>query len=159
MAADSAYTSIKQVPAGFKKFVTGPVNLDFGGGKYDDSTDYLKEHGIINLVLDPFNRSKKHNQNTMTRAKSLGVNSITCFNVLNVIRNKRERLQVLKELASLAKQHDNPVVIIQIYEGDGSGKVSTTTAQNNKKTAEYLPEVQKVFEGWDIRKVGNFIIV
>ena len=89
----SAKTSLKQIPAGFKivdKYFTwyqGTVNLDIGGGKYDLMTEALKEKGVTNLVYDPYNRSMKHNAdvvNTVLRIK--GVETVTIFNVLNVIR-------------------------------------------------------------------------
>ena len=56
----SAKTSINKnkVPALFKLAVFKPdtVNLDYGGGKFDTATEYLKKFNVTNLIYDPYNR-------------------------------------------------------------------------------------------------------
>jgi hypothetical protein len=88
MGKESAYTSLNQIPAAFKAFHFGRRNLDIGGGKYDHATGYLIQHGTINLVLDPFNRTEGHNTLVKLELVEHWIDSITCFNVLNVIQNK-----------------------------------------------------------------------
>ena len=159
MPKESAYTSIKQIPAGFKKFQLGKRNMDYGGGKYDVATNYLKKHGTENLVIDPYNRNKNHNFNVIHDMAITPVQSITLMNVLNVIQSKAERAKVLNTIKVMVDNQDDPVVIIQIYEGDKSGKPSKKTVQTNMKTADYIPEIQKVFPEWEVQRQGNFLIV
>ncbi len=64
MPIESADTSINQIASGLKyiaKNLYSNINLDYGGGKYDRGTIYLKDFNIENFIYDPFNRSEKHN--------------------------------------------------------------------------------------------------
>jgi len=160
MPKESAYTSLKQIPACFKAFELGQTNLDIGGGKYDIGTEYLKKHGTTNMVYDPFNRPDKHNGKVWHKARMKGVDSITVSNVLNVIQSKDERKHLI-EFAKTNSEHrgKNSTIIFQIYEGDRSGIPSKTTVQNNMKTADYIQEIQEVFPEWEVQRQGNFIIV
>ena len=56
-------TSLAQVPALHKKvkWVPGTRNLDYGGGRYDHATEFLREKGVENFVFDPYNRDAQHN--------------------------------------------------------------------------------------------------
>jgi len=163
MPIESAYTSVKQIPATFKKYSEEfrfGVNFDFGGGKYDNATDYLETLGATNLVYDPFNRSEQHNQDVMDELLANGVDTITCLNVLNVIKDQNERHTVLSKLLHLAKssfeeRKEYPVIFIQVYAGNGSGVPSDTTEQVNKKPAQYLEEIEYFFGDWNIVRKGN----
>jgi len=164
MGKEAAYTSIKQIPAGFKVFQLGYQNLDWGGGKYDLATWHMRNEGTYNVVYDEFNQSPERQTmawRVVTREKT---SSVTVFNVLNVIQSKSERATLLKRInkyCNYQKKRFNeyPVVIFQIYEGNRSGIPSTKTVQNNMKTAAYLPEIQKAFPKWEPQRQGNFIIV
>ena len=85
----SAGTSLHQIAATFKSpYFDTPsdsINVDLGGGKYDLGTEYLKDKGITNLVIDPFNRSPEFNQANEEIARNNKVSSVTINNVLNVI--------------------------------------------------------------------------
>jgi len=161
MSKESAYTSLNQIPAVFKNYELGSVNLDFGGGKYNKGTNYLDKHGTTNLVFDPYNRSEEHNEEVLLDSQVMyNVNSITCLNVLNVITSKKERADVLKNIRMIVKtQKNEPVVLFSIYEGNRSGVPGTRTTQTNMKTADYIPEIQKVFPEWEVQQQGNVLIV
>ena len=99
----SAKTSInsKRVPAVFKKtskyMPKGGVNLDVGGGKFDTATEFLADNGIVNLIYDPYNRSRKHNYNVLKAVNNHdGVNTVTCSSVLNVIQEDEVLLDIVQ---------------------------------------------------------------
>ena len=164
MPQESAYTSLNQIPAGFKTFKLRGRNLDWGGGKFDKATQYLKKDRVYNFVYDEYNRSLDENVYSWVRCKNERTNSVTVFNVLNVIQDKKEREQLLKRISLFCKEqrekfnHD-PVVIFQVYEGNRSGQPSEDTVQNNMKVNEYIPEIQAVFPDWEVQRQGNYIIV
>ena len=141
----SAATSLRQVPAIFKKVDFSGINLDIGGGKYDEVQSYFDRERIAchNLVYDPFNRSDEHNQSVLDKVKIERIHTVTISNVLNVIKDKEHRLEVLR-LASQA----NPIYcLITVYEGDrsGDGKETTKGYQLNRKLKDYESEIKEVF--------------
>ena len=158
----SKLTSINTVPSVFKNKIIEEfdVILDYGGGKYDTTTEFLRTKGIENLVYDPFNRSTIHNSDVLNRVLELnGVSCSVCANVLCVIYEDEVVLNILKDLVSYTKS--GGLILIQIYEGNktGVGKVTTKGYQRNKKTADYLPLIYKIIpKEWVIRK-GNLIII
>jgi hypothetical protein len=134
----SAMTSIKQVPAGFKivdkyfGWQSYTVNLDIGGGKYDLMTEKLLEKSVTNMIYDPYNRSQVHNSDiihTVLRIK--GVDTVTIFNVLNVIKERIIQSEVLCLAKSALKVGGVCVCQINIYEpckglrSDKKGHIST----------------------------------
>ena len=144
----SGKTSLRQVAAGFKKidFQPGTVNLDLGGGRFDEGTMYLAEQGVTNLVFDPVNRSSEHNRAIFEAVKSGGVDTVTCNNVLNVIQEPEARDNVILQAAKALKP--GGTAYFTVYEGDGSGNGRQSQAdawQENRKTADYLGEVKKHF--------------
>ena len=163
---DSALTSQNQLPGGVKAAAgvlkPGTINLDYGGGKYDQAIEYLKGLDIINLVFDPFNRTKEHNKEVLDVIREAGgADSCTCCNVLNVIDGDVAKLTALRNMKRLVKTGGK--IYIQTYEGSdkvevedektgkrkkkasGVGKVTTKGWQENKETKMYLPIVKKVF--------------
>ena len=162
MGKESAYTSLKQIPAVFKKYELGERNFDFGGGKYDNGSRYLFKHQTINMVYDPFNRTSEHNNRVLTYMLMGNISSITCLNVLNVIKDKEERKVVLSYIRYVLDQQSFgklPVIFFQFYEGNRSGIPSKKTTQTNMKTVDYIPEIQVVFPEFDIQREGNVLIV
>lgn len=156
----SENTSINstKVPAVFKmvSFEPGTVNIDVGGGKFDTAADYLTQYDVVNLVYDPYNRSKEHNQEVIKTLKDMGgADTGTCSNVLNVIKEPEARLNVLKNLSKLVKPDGK--IYITVYEGTGKGNEGATKSgyQLNKKTADYLEEIQQVFP--DATRKGKLI--
>lgn len=155
----SAGTSIRQVPAVFKqvKFIPGSMNLDYGGGRYDDATNFLANQGVTNLVYDPYNRSAEHNSSVIREVEENGgADTATLANVLNVIKEPYIRKEVLQNVKSLLKP--GGVCYIMVYEGDRTGNNTPTSKgfQLNRKTSEYLEEIQEVFSNVNIK--GKLII-
>lgn len=157
----SAKTSINKnkVPALFKLAVFKPdtVNLDYGGGKFDTATEYLKKFNVTNLIYDPYNRTNEHNNSVIEQInENHGADSVTCSNVLNVIKEYEVRQNVLKNIKKLVKT--NGIVYITVYTGTGTGIGTKTTAgyQLNKRTEEYVEEIKKVFP--IVERKGRLIV-
>lgn len=137
-------------------FPKGSVVIDFGGGKFDIGTEYLEEQGCEGYIYDPYNRSSQHNRSVLKALRSHGGADIAlCSNVLNVIKEPEARIQVLKNIAKITKPSGK--VYITVYEGSGKGNEGATKSgyQLNRKTADYLEEIQSVFP--DAKRRGKLI--
>ena len=125
------------------------VNLDYGGGKFDQATLYLEMQGVTNLVYDPYNRSEAHNAAVIEILSQKKADTAMISNVLNVIKELEVRLNILKNVKSLVKPEG--LVYISCYEGNrsGIGKPSqfkkVDSWQNNRPTKDYLDEVRRIF--------------
>ena len=157
----SAKTSINssKLPAIFKmiNLSAGTINLDYGDGRFDNVAEYYKDKDVINLVYDPYNRSSAHNKEVLNQIKENGgADSVTCSNVLNVIAEPEARLTVIKNIYNLAKS--GAPCYFTVYEGSGSGEGAETKSgyQLNKKTADYLEEIQQVFP--NAKRKGKLIV-
>lgn len=157
---DSAATSINsnKLPAIYKlvHFEPDKVYLDFGGGRFDNGVYYVKDLGATLLVYDPYNRSDEHNKEVLRVIRENGGADATLnSNVLNVIKEPEARLGVLNNIKKLTKPGGD--IYITVYEGTGKGNEGPTKAgyQLNRKTADYLEEVQAVFP--DARRKGKLI--
>lgn len=144
----SAETSLNQVPALMKRvsWRSGTKNLDVGGGKYEAATDYLRSHGVRNIVFDPFNRETAHNRAVYAEMRDGGVDTVTCCNVLNVIDGAKARQNVILQCAKALKS--GGVAYFSVYEGDKSGVGRRTKAdcwQNNRRTESYVGEIERSF--------------
>ena len=152
-SADTSINSSK-VPAVFNKvdWKKGTVNVDIGGGRFDTAQEFLKPKGVENLVYDPYNRSKAHNQRISDRLDKKKADTATISNVLNVIQEKDARIEVLNNAKENVKP--NGEVYITVYEGNGSGIGAETSKgyQLNMKLKDYLTEVQEVFPDAYIRR-------
>lgn len=138
-------------------FEPGTINLDMGGGKFDNVADYLSEYDVTNLVYDPYNRTKEHNREVVKTIRQVGgADTATCSNVLNVIKEPEARRNVLVNMSKLVKPGGE--IYITVYEGSGKGNEGPTKSryQLNRKTADYLHEIQEVFP--DARRRGKLII-
>ena len=158
-AISSAKTSIKQIPALFKHSGVefGKTNIDIGGGKFDLATNYLAERGTKNMVFDPYNRGAQENKGTLSYLQSgKRADTATCANVLNVIAESAARTNVILEAAKAIKP--DGAAYFMVYEGDGSGKGKQTSSgwQNNRKTADYVAEIEQWFT--DVQRKGKLII-
>lgn len=157
----SANTSINssKLPAIFNlvRFTPGTLNLDFGGGKFDNATEYLASQDVESLVYDPYNRTAEHNKEVLARVRENGgADTITLSNVLNVIAEPESRLAVLRNCKRLLKS--GGTLYITVYEGTGRGDEKETKAgyQLNRKTSGYLDEISNVFS--DVTHKGKLII-
>ena len=148
----SAKTSIKQVPAGFKiidkyfGWKPNTINLDIGGGKFDLMTEKLLEKSVTNLVFDPYNRSQKHNDDVLMVCRQFSADTVTIFNVLNVIKEYEMQINVLN-LALEAVRYGGMVFVRSTYMNPNkvSGVTKSGTYQHYKTQKEYLEIVREVF--------------
>ena len=93
---DSAATSINssKLPAIYKmvNFNEGDVVIDFGGGRFDNAVEYIKDKGATLVVYDPYNRSAEHNEQVLaTLEENGGADAAVNSNVLNVIKEPEAR--------------------------------------------------------------------
>ena len=140
------------------RFPEGSVVLDFGGGRFDNGVDYLESIGCEGYVYDPYNRDSKHNSEVIKAIRANGGADIVLnSNVLNVIKEYTARQSVLKNIKKLVKPSGK--VYITVYEGNGSGEGRQSkkdSFQLNRKTEDYLEEIQEVFPG--AKRKGKLII-
>ena len=150
---NSAITSINssKLPALFSKvkFEPDTINLDYGGGKFDNVADYLSsKYNCTNLVYDKYNRDSSHNSEVLKQVRDNGgADTVTCSNVLNVIAEPEVRQEVIKDLKRYLKP--GGTCYITVYEGNasGTGKANDKrqSYQTNMKLDDYISEVKKVF--------------
>ena len=156
---DTSINSSK-LPAIYKlvNFPKGSVVLDFGGGRYDNGVEYLNSIGCEGYVYDPYNRTSEHNAEVVKAIRSNGGADIVLnSNVLNVIKEAAARRTVLKNIKKLVKPSGK--IYITVYEGNGSGEGKQSkkdSFQLNRKTADYLEEIQEVFP--DATRKGKLIV-
>ena len=157
----SANTSINsaKLPAIFSmvNFKPETINLDYGGGKFDNATTALEGKGVTNLIYDPYNRSSGHNKDVIdTVRKNGGADTVTCSNVLNVIKEPEARKAAIKNIYSLLK--NSGTAYFTVYEGTGKGNEGPTKSgyQLNKKTGDYVEEISSVFPS--VSRRGKLII-
>jgi len=156
----SAKTSVKQIPAGFKiidkyfGWQPNTVNLDIGGGKYDLMTEKLLEKNVTNLVCDPYNRSLYHNIEIIYKILVIKdcIDTVTIFNVLNVIMESEIQIKVLN-LARNALKDGGYVFVRSTYMNPNkvSGVTKSGTFQHYKTQKEYLEIVMKVFPNAELK--------
>lgn len=131
----------------------GSTNIDIGGGRFDSLTDYLmSEHGVLNLIYDPFNRSAHHNQSVLAIAAQSPPQTATLSNVLNVIDNNRVITDLIEWVHAVLDE--NGLLFITVYEGNRSGLPTfpgSDQFQANKMTKEYIPAVSKAFSHVEIK--------
>lgn len=159
-AITSADTSINssKLPAAFTQlnkegaFKKGSVNIDIGGGRFNNADDLLQKSDATNLVYDPFNRTKAHNANVVDAVSGGNADTATINNVLNVIDGEANQLKVLNQAKDAVKKDGE--VFISVYQGvgDGVGKTTSKGFQQNKKTKDYLELVREVFPDAELKK-------
>ena len=159
----SAATSINgsKLPAIFKlvDFHTNTLNLDYGGGKFDTATEYLKTLGVTNLIYDKFNRTAQHNQEVIRAVRENGgADTCTLSNVLNVIKEESIRHEILVNIHKLLKS--NGILYITVFEGKPGQKEGPTKSgyQLARKTSEYIDEVANVFGEDNVTRRGKLIV-
>ena len=157
----SANTSINstKLPAIFNlvRFTEGTINLDYGGGRFDNATEALAQKGVTNLVYDPYNRTSEHNKAVLdTVSKNGGADTITCSNVLNVIKEPSVRLSVIENCYKLLKSSGK--FYVTVYEGTRNNAERETKAgyQLNRPTDGYVDEIAQVFP--NVTRKGKLII-
>ena len=156
----SAATSINstKLPAIYNmvEFRPGDVVVDFGGGKFDNAVNYLKDKDVTLLVYDPYNRSAEHNKEVLRILKEHGgADAAVNSNVLNVIKEPEAREAVLRNIKKITKR--GAPIYITVYEGRGDGAEGPTKSgyQLNRKTADYTEEIEQVFS--NVKRKGKLI--
>ena len=140
----------------------GMVNVDIGGGKYDNAHEYLnKNFGAINLVFDPFSRDAEHNGKIFdTIEANGGADTVTCFNCLNVIKEPEVRNNVIMQCSQVLKPGGK--AYFQVYsdkkqlENGGARQTGVDQWQEFRDIKTYIPEIQQHFGQVD--RNGNYII-
>ena len=157
---DSAATSINsnKLPAIYKliDLKPGSVVVDFGGGKFDNAVEYLKDKDVTLLVYDPYNRSADHNKEVLEiLKKNGGADAAINSNVLNVIKEPEARNAVLQNIKKITKK--GAPIYITVYEGTGKGNEGPTKSgyQLNRKTSDYIDEISQVFS--NVNRKGKLI--
>lgn len=175
----SAGTSLNQIPAGFKATYKdkatgvkkpfyadrqGQTNLDLGGGKFDTASEYMKNtYEVENLVIDPFNRFKKHNMQMYDRlfadGRFVGADTVSLNNVLNVIDDDDEMERVIARAAKLVKP--DGAVEITVYEGPKEYRGQSRMTKEGQfqrfwATEQYVPFIRKCFD--DVQRHGKLIV-
>lgn len=148
-------TKIPQLFKRIEKF--GDINIDLGGGRYDNVTEFLATIGVDNYVFDPHNRSQDHNEKVMNVINKRIADTVTCANVLNVIKEKEVRATII-DLAQFALRK-NGKAYFWIYEGDDSGipcESMDDCWQNNCNANFYVKEIERCF---NIEKRNKHMIV
>lgn len=128
-----------------KEVKKGNRNIDIGGGKFDNVHEAHAKSGAENLVYDPFNRNDEHNQGVVNKLKKRKADTATIANVLNVIKEKENRVRAIQQAHNALK--DGGTLYVSVYKaaGDEAGTTTEGSWQNRKPLKWYLPEVQKVF--------------
>lgn len=156
----SAATSINstKLPAIYNmvNFRPGDVVVDFGGGRFDNAVNYLKDKNVTLLVYDPYNRSAEHNKEVLRILKEHGgADAAINSNVLNVIKEHEAREAVLRNIKKITKR--GAPIYITVYEGKGDGAEGPTKSgyQLNRKTGDYMDEIEQVFS--NVKRKGKLI--
>jgi hypothetical protein len=154
----SAKSSIKQIPAGFKiinkyfGWKPNTINFDIGGGKYDLFTEKLTEKNVTNLVFDPYNRTDEHNSSVLSIVRRFGADSVTVFNVLNVIKEFEMQINVLN-LALETLKSGGYIFVRSTYMNPKkiSGVTKSGTFQHYLTMKDYLELVKNVFPNAELK--------
>ena len=128
-----------------KAFKKGSVNIDIGGGKFDNADELLQKSDATNLVYDPFNRTKAHNANVVNEVAGGNADTATLNNVLNVIDGEANQLKALNQAKDAVKKDGEIFISVYKGKGDGVGRVTSKGYQQDKKAEDYLDLVRKVF--------------
>lgn len=146
---------------GVVKFEEGGVNADIGGGRFDNGTEELEDtYGVENLIFDPFNRSKEHNEQVASRIENGGADTVTVNSVLNVIQESGNRDKVVRQAANAIKEDGSAYFLIYQGSKEDQAKGARETKkgfQNFKKTSEYISEIERHFDS--VEKVGANLII
>jgi len=141
--------------------------LDWGGGKYDVSKDFIQSNveGVTFLTYDPFNRSSSHNAEVLSEVEANGgADIITLANVLNVIKEKEIREQTIQKIYKQLKKGGTFYISVYkapksneyVEDGDVVGQMTKDGWQNAQPIGYYLPEVKKYFPNAYVK--NNIII-
>ena len=157
-------TDSNKVAATFtdKRFgwVKGQRVLDLGGGRGDKAVEHMsKTHGVKLSVMD-IQRAKTDNMRVRAKFLKKPADVTTINNVFSVIEDRGIRTDLLEDAARYTRS-DGEIRIL-INEGDRSGTATRSGKgiwRANRKTQDYVQEVEEVFGSDAISYVGNRYIV
>ena len=136
------------------KWRTGSLNLDVGGGRFEDASDALRASAVTNAVYDPYNRSDEHNESVLSRHD---YDTATVANVLNVIQERDIRIDVLRIAADRAE-----TVYVTVYAGDKTydGRPTRDGWQEHRPLESYaVDECREIFDSVFILRAGRVKII
>ena len=137
------------------KWESGTKNLDLGGGKFDNQTEYLKSKGVNSRVYDPFNRPIDYNADTVKEYANGQSDTVTLANVLNVIPEQENQEKVLRQAENALKDGGKVYITTYVDAKIESGETSAGY-QHHQDLTKYLPMVQRVFS--DAKTQGGMIV-
>lgn len=149
-----AYPDIHDNTEGIAGFCDLPIPkgakllIDIGGGKYDGGKAWLEHKylGLNVLVVDPFCRTKTHNElcKQILNEKG-GADVATSISVLNVIQGRDHRLMHCIDVHDSLK--DGGVAFFKVWAGfwPERGTGTAHDGQANAWSQHFLPEVKAVF--------------
>ncbi len=151
-------TSRKQVPAAAKVLHKLAGNwqfanhvLNFGCGRFPDLTkEYLTNYHNQVISVTSYDPNNAEDEDVITDISLIDrevrrFDVVLCANVLNVCKDLDSALLDLQRI-------DFDTAVIQIYEGNRSGKGRNTRDgyQRNEVVAEYMPKVLQYFYQFDV---------
>jgi len=157
-SADTSINSSKlPTTFNFVDWQSGTKNADIGGGRFDNATEFLGKQGVTNVVFDPFNRSKEHNEKAVEQIRGGQSDTATVNNVLNVIQEPGNRRLVIMQAHNALKE--GGTAYFKIYEGarDNQPKQTSKGWQENRLAKDYMSEVALVF-GDEVTVKGDIVI-
>lgn len=125
--------------------VIKPRVFDIGCGKPAKFQQWCEDNGFAYFGYDPHNQTRLTNEVCLELIKRHPPHVVTISNVLNVIKERDVRIDVLKQADEALK--DGGYVLITVYEGDVK-KASGETRdgwQNRWPLELYLDECREVF--------------
>lgn len=133
---------------GWKK---GTVVYDIGCGKYPEVIEtFLKSKGIIYIPTDPYNRTEAENLKVLKRFHRYGpAHVVTISNVLNVIKEKQERLQLINDAWRILRP--GGVCYITCYNSGKPGISTPGSYQLAKPLTSYMSLVKSKFKSAEIK--------
>lgn len=152
MTITSAKTARNQLPRihrilkGLKK---GTEIFDIGCGKSEKFQDWCDEHGFKYVGYDPYHQSKMLQDVTLGLMAMYPPQVVTISNVLNVIKERDERIKVLKQAKGSLR--NGGLCFITVYDGGDKRNMEAGKTrdgwQNRKPIDWYYPECEEVFGG------------
>jgi len=125
--------------------VTKPRVFDLGCGKPAKFQQWCEDNGFAYFGYDPHNQPRLTNEVCLELLKRHPPHVTTISNVLNVIKDREERISVLKQAREMMR--NGGYVVITVYAGDGSSQAGETRDgwQNRMPLESYLDECREVF--------------
>lgn len=145
----------------------GATVLDYGGGKFDNGKREVESRvgGATMHILDPYARTKEHNDKVASLLSGKKADVVMNHNVLNVIQDPIERQEVIQGAYAFVKPGGQLHISVYVGDGTGSGKKvmhgksGGWNWQENRKTADYIPEIQSSIPDAQLISKSNGLLV